>query len=865
MATGKFDYLVDHALRNVWCTPDQDTQYIIKPARLTPLNGVLNYFRVMWRDIPTPNRKDKWHIYQIGQLHPLIIGLFPKQYKWISLAESCNIQKMICDVYDLDGVQIPRFETYYTYNSDRDLLIAIKENKNIPFNFNDPNIFIRFYSNAYYNSFRADAVEDFINVEGMKITSNQDLIRFQDKYLIEKAKIGQVYCFVNGLIVNELSIRTMQIGDTVEFVYDSSIYKVVDFKVSNLDVFQSTLDDKLKYLLHYTGTNTQTIDYQDDIDVFILDPYAPNKYQGVYYHKNNENALRMVTHRDYSVITQYVASYGEKLRKIKKADSIDIRNLHVRLHIRKSGYHRPLIFDNNRIFELYKMKDIDIRRAMVGIDSSMPYWTAANLESSAYTEIMRSHCTLVTNELVQKGYGYNSISKLLADTPTKTVIESNRPTVKLPYGLQNLVTVYEYDDNGKYLGNYQHITGDTYRATNTNCALVEVIVGKGSELTGDTYGIQDITVDLLQNHRVYMNTIINGVIGDTWTDVTNSNRYAFVGNKLHWVDNTVQQYLMIRTDKRFLAIDYKLPINNGELRFSITHRVVRDTNNQAVRQVMQVPMGELDVFLNAYSLIKDLDYVLNFPEIVIRNKKYLVDPISKKQNIHIRFTGFCDKDLNIIDSQDTGFIEHNVLSHNNKYNIRDDKVLRIVVGGRVKTRDDLVFSEFTEGISVVNSNNGQPYAIRDIIVPLKSHTVDNTYTLREKSIVIDKAVSDYLTLKIPQPIRNAPSSITERYEVYSPFINKIIYDLANGILWDPILTKHYSTTDIKRICNRYEYLLKYDPTQNNSIVDSRFVIIHPTNLYTTIRLEIYRYAFLRKVVDLYCNGLVELSPFIQMQ
>ena len=136
MATGKFDYLVDHALRNVWCTPDQDTQYIIKPARLTPLNGVLNYFRVMWRDIPTPNRKDKWHIYQIGQLHPLIIGLFPKQYKWISLAESCNIQKMICDVYDLDGVQIPRFETYYTYNSDRDLLIAIKENKNIPFNFN---------------------------------------------------------------------------------------------------------------------------------------------------------------------------------------------------------------------------------------------------------------------------------------------------------------------------------------------------------------------------------------------------------------------------------------------------------------------------------------------------------------------------------------------------------------------------------------------------------------------------------------------------------------------------------------------------------------------------------------------------------
>ena len=79
------------------------------------------------------------------------------------------------------------------------------------------------------------------------------------------------------------------------------------------------------------------------------------------------------------------------------------------------------------------------------------------------------------------------------------------------------------------------------------------------------------------------------------------------------------------------------------------------------------------------------------------------------------------------------------------------------------------------------------------------------------------------------------------------------------------MMQDYSTTDIKRICSGYEHLLKYDPTQVDSGVDSRYVIIHPTNLYTTIRLEIYRYAFLRKVVDLYCNGLVEISPFIQMQ
>lgn len=80
---------------------------------------------------------------------------------------------------------------------------------------------------------------------------------------------------------------------------------------------------------------------------------------------------------------------------------------------------------------------------------------------------------------------------------------------------------------------------------------------------------------------------------------------------------------------------------------------------------------------------------------------------------------------------DFGFVEHGFLSNNNRHDIRDDKVLRITLNGSLKDRNDLQFSEGHDGISIVNSLNGQPYQIKDIIVPLKQLVNENTYSLRE--------------------------------------------------------------------------------------------------------------------------------------
>jgi hypothetical protein len=299
--------------------------------------------------------------------------------------------------------------------------------------------------------------------------------------------------------------------------------------------------------------------------------------------------------------------------------------------------------------------------------------------------------------------------------------------------------------------------------------------------------------------------------------------------------------------------------DNSILKFSL---IQRDINS--IFKVMEIPLGELDIFMNGYSLIENIDYIVMFPEILIINKSYLNDVLNTAQKITIRFTGFCNSDLTRNTEADIGFIKYNLLSKNNKFDIRDDKVLRIVINGKMHNRDSLQFSEVNSGITVPNGNNGLPYSIRDIVVPLRGNAVDDTYTCRNISKIIDKRVSDYMTSYLPEPVMTGPNIVDGLHIVISPFCSKIIYDLKAGLITDPRMKLNYSDSDVVDICKNYEYLLAFDPTQINTELDSNYVEIHPHNLNQVINLDIYSYKFLTKVVSHYLRGRVDISHFVSL-
>lgn len=859
-------FLVDHAVANVWGNPLQDDQFIYAAARITPPEGELNRFQLMNRKVNLPVQGKRFHVFQIGQINPNLLGFITNRpdwvnESWLNIADAIEANKIAVVLYTKDGTIIPRFQSYLLFSNERNLVLAVQENSSIKIDYKIDQIYFKVYSNAWFGSAEANASDYFMRCKGKIASSISDVMQTQAEITQLRTLPGYVNCYINGFLVEDISPLTAFTNDTIEYVYDSSVKRIVSFVANSLNSFSSILDNVAKFLLHYAGTGENTIDYQDDIDVYILAPLPFNRYKGYYYHHNTPESIRMVTHRDYSLNIDYFQYIANKLAEDISSTPLDILTFKIQLMIRKSGTNKPLIFDNSRIFEMYKLPDDKILQSMLGINSTLSIWRADQLEKNAYTSIMRApDVESITMQMVQDAYGYNSISKLVGDSPIKTTLSSGRQVATIPEAMIESCTVYEYDVNGYLLGYYPFSGDVSYEAISSDTRLIEVISGKGTDTPSVVFGTDNLPLPVYDNYRVYMSYLVQGVSNNVWEDITGSSHYTVINNTLVWNNQIAGQYLMVKTDASFLAYSLEIPCVEGNLFFTLVENENRGNGVQPF--IVPVPGGEFDLYLNSKSLIKGLDYVVDFPKVYIVNKKYLVQPgETALQKITVRMTGFCTKDLQFEHIDDYGFIQYGYLSNNNRYDLRDDKVLRITVDGKTLHRDGLVFSEDHSGVSLLDPENGLPYQIKDIIVPLKQLVNDNTYTLREKSITIDKAVSDYMTLMDPQPDRGTVDPIVQKYVVVSPFVCRIIAALGFTEITPEQIAGVKNDNDVLAICKPYEYTLAFDPINTTLEYDYRFVDVHPHHNDTVMNMPLSQYKFLTKVVSLYCHGVVQLSPF----
>lgn len=852
------DFLLDHAYRNVWCTPSQDKQANLALPRVTPTNGVWTKFDYQWRSykLPATGTKDRFHLYQIGQVFPELLGLVPKQGVWISAKEAMESNALVMDLYNSKGIMVPRSLCWYIVSGDKNILLAVRKPSETPkklvdIDLENEELFMRVYSNAYFNRDSTDipAGEDII-LHSAKPKDIAELNNFQAK-LEALPSFGGRFLYVNGRRVNKIDLVSAKVGDYVECLFDASIKREVFFKVSNLQEFESTLDNIHKFLLHYPGTS-DVIDYQDDVDVYVGERYNTDRWQGVYLHKNDSRTLRMVTHRDYSV--PVIRVNGAKAANAFLAN----KEVEVRLTIRNSGYSRPLVFDNNRIFELYKLKSAEIVKAMVGLDATVPVWTASALEASSYTALMRQKQGKITQAMVQEAYGYNAISKLVGDTPARIELFSGQKLVTIPPGLVGCATVYEYDGNGRLVYFTQHTVDNTYSCQNADTAFVEVLYGLG----GTELEVFDNTVkgtlNELHNYRFYTSSNPTG----PWSDRTGDPYYFILNGQYNWVTGA-SNYNRVLSNKRHLAYSFELAPLAGAFEFDLT--VLRG----GVFRKLDMPLGELDLFFNGYSLIEGLDFIVKDARVLIITKKYFNSSL-EKQVFTVRYTGFCNKDMSRTPPPDSGFVYHGVLSVNNRFDIRDDKVLRIVCNGQVHLREDISFAEDGVSANLSNALNGAPYAIRDVIVPMNNYLIgnatgeDKTYSFRAKSQVIDKEVADYMTMRLPQDPTAAPNVIADRYPIYSPFISRLMADMKSGVLADDKFFEQFGDEWLRERLASYLYLLEYDLSATSNTVDNRYVVIHAHPYPNYVTVNAYQYRVLQRAAKLFTRN-VELSSTVNVQ
>lgn len=854
------DFLVNHAVKNVWCSPNQDLQVIYRPQRISSLRGVRGRISHMWNSVSMPTSTDVYHVYQIGQYQAHLIGLSPVRNVWRSLASLMNEEFLIADLYTVDGVHLSRFNSFVLVTSEQNVLVAVREQKKIADLKNTP-VFLRLYSNSFFGTERSDGYPHEILCRGSRVMSAEQALSLQRAYLeLSQRPVGYTWLYVNGIYRADYTPADYSAGDYVEYVYDSSVKAVKEFFVSELETFDSQRDIKRKYLLHYAGDQVGGvgIDYRDDIDVYLIKRTAPGRHTGVFFHKNNDDALRQVTHRDYSIVVDYVVRYQEVMAT---KGWTDVNQLKVQLFIRHSGYQRPLVFEHHRIQELYKLNEVDRFKAMIGLEATVPEWHVSALENSDYIKIMDAGQNTIDSDLVKDAYGYNAVAKLLGDTPQTVQNFSGRRAVKLPYGVQVDSTAFEIDASGKLIASYVHTSGVEYTPFNTNCSLVEMIVGRGGSKLDMHFNVQDLPINPKLSYRFYVAPITQGVLqNDEWADVTDDHtKYDIINGKVFWYVDRTFNAVCVKSDAYFLNYELNLTPDNGVLRLSVN--ATTQWEGVQTSGVLHIPPGRTDLWLNDECLIERLDYFVQWPQIVITNKQYLSDGPSQK--IRVRGTGFSNADMSRQLPKEVGFVRWGKLSRNSRYDLRDDRVIRLVVGGRTYHRDAIRFTEGDPSLWMDNVTNGAPYILEDLVVPLRQAVSEDTYDLRSKSLVVDKAVSDYLTLKIPENLPVNPDPIPERYVIYSPFTASIMYDLLTERLSTEGFRGQYSDQKVRDYLASYEHLLDYEPTRHE--LDLQYVAVHPHERTTVVELNAYQYFLLNRAIKVFLEDKVDITRFVRIK
>ena len=864
-------YLIDQALSRIWSSPRQDTQSITKPRRITSMNGVWNTIYVSKDQYVLPERNVRFHVYQIGQLYPLLMGFFPRQDKWITLADCCNKQKMICNVYSQKGIEMPRYETWYLVTPDRNLLIAVKEQTSIDIDLSQEDIYLRVYSNSFFQGRKFDETEDFIKVVGKTITKNSDMVDMIEVYnQYRNQPMALPYLYINGRKSEVLNQQILKIGDTVEIVYDSSIYRYVEFPIKDLRTFDSIKDNKRKYLLHYNTPmlNSDQIDFHDDIDFYIVrkDPKGvlPLK-TGFYYHRNKEDAARNITHRDYSLTVPYVTDYTNQTIPYYMEDP-SIEGWVVQMYVRHGGWDRNLQYVHNRIKELYKLPDREVLRALHGVDSMIPEWRADNLENSDYMKVM-SHPNYNLDQLtVENAFGYNAVSKMIAETPSKVIDYSERKAIKLPLIYRRLSTAYEYDANGKLVNYALHNNGEYYNVKSNSTKLVEMIGGVASQSAEEYYNQKFVKYNSDYNYRFYKRpkNPTDGI--KEWKDITGEIQFYILdkeAKQIQWTLDMDEWDVLVRTDNGILMQEIDDMVRDGLIYFKLAQTQSRDGTSKTY--VQEIPFGEIEVWLNGYSLVEGIDYFVDFPNVCIVNKHFLIDPKRKRQHITVRQYGHPTKDFRRNPVEDTGWVRYGVLSRNNKFDIRDDRVMRMTVGGSFIHRDDLSYSETDTGVHVRNDLNGKPYCIKDIMIPTRNIiTAQDPYEYRDRSVDLDNRISDYMTQFIREPEKEGASATPFLWPVYSPFCSKIIFDLINGVLDTEPLKEFYDDNFVLEYTKKYNYLLRVDPAHDDHLFDKDYMIVHPTHLSSVVDLNAWQYKFVERVIKIVLHNRVDLTGFARI-
>ena len=844
--------LMRDAIQNVWCAPEQDYRSILVPKRLSPAHGSRGFQRVMWEDIALPTAHDDYHVFQIGGIKPRLLGLLtlPKN-EWTSLQHLINTSDLFGQAYLNDGRIIPRFNVRFRFDRHQNLLMAVRDYEPMA-DVRTEKVSLHLTTNAYFHSPRFEkAYTTYCN--GRVVSGDSDVVAIQNDYhTYRNLAYGLATAYHNGQAVDDITPMIVSTGDLIEFVFDASVERVHSFTVGDLYTFDSTKDTVTKYLLHPGTYDNDEIEFEDDIDVYVFQDLGNGRERGVYLRRNESMNFRNVTHRDHSIPTTLL----DEIQVLNESFMGTVPQLEIRLHVRKPGIDRSLIYDDRRIFELYKLDSDVIQKTLAGIHANVSFWQAASLEESPYIELLRNKGRDLDPVQVQQAYGYNSISRLIGDTPMQVTSEDD--SFVLPPAYRYQATIYEFDSDGYLLGFYSIQNQLEYTIRNATTVYCELVTGLADEKLDVGYGVLEKPRSPLYHYRAYRCELIGDEPTWEWEDITDDPTLTtFETDRVVLTVDTSLYYTAIVSDRRFISYNSYIEPTNGQYYFPI--RAMEDHGEGEVLHELSIPPRRIDLWMDGEYLIEGVDYEVNWPYIGVNRYTNIAQ---QEKYFTVRCYGLIDSTMVRSTGKETGFVQHGYLSNDRQYDLRDDRVLSYYVGGKLIPRDQLHFAEENSGVSVDGFANGTPYAVVEHLVSLRDAFMTDTYTMREDSRAKGETVRDFMQQYYEEPVIDELLSVPSLYTIYSPFMGRVVQMLANEVFSESQLIQGYSEMDIQNWLSDVTYLLDVDLVYQG--YDERFLIPYPHPFENAITLTPAQYEFVRRVNRLYFNDAIVLSGFFEI-
>ena len=849
-----------YALDNIYCSPSVDKQHRFKMLRVTTSGSVKHQVFYYDRYRPLPDNDDFYHVFVIGHLPAMVVNLLVKQKDWfrdtwVNVETDMNDRDYIMQVYDDLGLTIPRKYIYYSSGRNNELVIAIKDHKDIKGIFTIGDFqYMRVYSNIEFGMLTPTGTPvDRIFCESVVVSSvavgNGLRNRANAK---DPGNTGKILRYVNGVFVDRFTASNIPLDTVAEYVYDASIIERESINVNSLTTFQSDKDNRMKHLIIRNKPSTY-IHYEDDLEVYVIDNKTSPYGKGYYYYQNKSHALNNVTDRDLAIDSIYLNS---AISNINDLENFDMSKAKILIHTRLPQGGKPVIYNSTKVHELYRLSSNQQKSVMATGVNSIPEFRPEFLEDSTYARLMSvSRINDITPQLATEAVGYNAIVKQFG----KAHINLNNTTgvgdiPSLYTGLG--ITVLEFDTTGLLLGfvNVPSV-GLHYTRTNPDATNISIRMGNVNN-TMKLYKANN-TVPLkttgLQEYRVYKATYVSNIRTTDWEDITgNSTYYTITGTNLKFKSGLTESFRIIYSDDVIIKTITIPDMFEDVGTFSLKVFDDRDgTNNE---KLLDVPFENIEVYFQGRRMFTDIDYGIRFPQITVCNRNYDTGTPGSREVTFLCTGNVVTEDL--INYNDvSGWITSDGYLLPKHYTTLEDKTYDVYIRGLLmkssgtNTYDRALNSHVTTN----NDNRGRPFMYHRPPSSIKNISGLDTYVFKQEAERLDKSIENLFKMILPTPPVDSYDNSFTKHNLYSTTITALIRDMLNGAIPSSFYNNTYSNGDVMDLVHdNYENYLSVDPVLKDWPIMVR-IYTHP---YSSVDLTASQFQLVNRFINIITNGNV---------